>query len=117
MQDPGGWELGGVQLRKGKEVHVSALEQSTCTVRFHLGMGGRGGAPRVAGRQGSLLEAGAPQSRIQHVCFPSSTPPRQLPAPPDLPAEIWSLGFAPGSSRCSRTELGAFQTRIKHSWL
>lgn len=39
---------GGGRLRKGKELHVSALEQSTRTARFHLGMGGRGGAPRVA---------------------------------------------------------------------
>lgn len=39
---------GGVRLRKGKELRVSALEQSTRTARFHLGMGGRGGAPRVA---------------------------------------------------------------------
>lgn len=46
IQGAGSW--GGVRLRKGKEVHVSALQQSTCTVRFHLGMGGRGGAPRVA---------------------------------------------------------------------
>lgn len=43
-----GLGAGRVRLRKGKEVHVSALEQSTCTAWFHLGMGGRGGAPRVA---------------------------------------------------------------------
>lgn len=50
---------------------------------------------------------------LLHTPAPAAGPP----TPPDLPAEIWSLGFAPGSSRCSRTELGAFQTRIKHSWL
>lgn len=29
-------------------LRVSAQEQSVCAARFHLGMGGRGGAPRVA---------------------------------------------------------------------
>lgn len=45
-----------VCLRKGKEVHISAQEQSACAACFHLGMGGRGGAPRVAERQESPLK-------------------------------------------------------------
>lgn len=52
----GGREVRRVCLRKGKEVRVSAQEQSACAACFHLGMGGRGGAPRVAERQESPLK-------------------------------------------------------------
>ena len=52
----GGREVGRVRLRKGKEVRLSAQEQSACAARFHLGMGGRGGAPRVAARTRKPVE-------------------------------------------------------------
>lgn len=104
MQDPGG--LGGGEGPSEEEEGAPSLCSGTIRLRsrFHLGMGGRGGAPRVAARQENPLRpepAGKrPARRVPHRTSGSEhrDPARPL-SPlhtsfPALPAEIWSLGFA-----------------------
>lgn len=39
---------GKVHSREGEKVHLLTKEQPDCAAGLHLGMGGSGGAPRVA---------------------------------------------------------------------